>query len=72
MKKEKPDDDEKCLIKLDESKLRFLEAFSEVYNACKTTQERCARNIRDVSDGKSKKQQSVVSRMLCKTYPKSQ
>jgi len=39
-----------------------------VYNDCKTTQTRCAREIRDISDGKSKIQQSVVSRMLCKTY----
>jgi len=70
-KLEKPDDDEKWsknLVKLDESKLRFLEAFRNVYNDCNTTQTRCAREIRDISDGKSKIQQSVVSRMLCKTY----
>ena len=70
-KLEKPDDDEKWSkkpIQLDASKLRFLEAFEDVYNACKTTQTRCAREIRDISDGKNKIQQSVVSRMLCKTY----
>jgi len=48
-KLEKPDDDEKWSkkpIKLDASKLRFLDAFKDVYNACKTTQTRCAREIR--------------------------
>lgn len=70
-KLEKPDDDEKWSkkpIKLDASKLRFLDAFKNVYNACKTTQTRCAREIREVSGGRSKIHQSVVSRMLCKTY----
>ncbi|CAG8668343.1 3692_t:CDS:1, partial [Paraglomus brasilianum] len=70
-KLEKPDDDEKWsknLIKLDESKLQFLEAFRNVYNDCGTTQTKCAREIRDISGGKSKIQQSVVLRMLRKTY----
>ena len=48
--------------------MRFLEAFRDVYNDCKTTQTRCAREIRDISGGKSKIQQSAVSRMLRKTY----
>ena len=57
----------KNLIKLDESKLQFLvlEAFR---NDCGTMQTKCAREIRDISGSKSKIQQSVVLRMLCKTY----
>ena len=42
--------------------MRFLEAFRDVYNDCRL--DRC----RDISGGKSKIQQSAVSRMLRKTY----
>ena len=67
----KSDDDEqwsKNTIKLDASKLEFLEAFKRFYKSCGTTQTRCAREVRELSDGRSKICQAVVSRMLSKSY----